>query len=562
MFCSNCGAQLPEDALFCPRCGTRADLSLGGDDEKTFADPWAETYKVREPADSGTGAARESGGPAAGSSGSSGSSTPAGSSGTSSGGGRLRFGTGFEKSGFRKDEDYGHTYSRPADDDYRAETGSSRKDDPHRDTYRAETGGRYDDGMGPAPGSRAGRPSREPSGDAEKWIVTGLGIIGLTGLVRVLLWALQQVLYFVIFRTYANGLIFFSNVLYRFQQVVNILILALCAAALGGAVWLVTQREGEDRQMPAVGAAAAILLGASCICRILYLPFWITALLLVAAVLIGLDLCINVFAEKNSLYGAFRLDDDLEALRKFLQKEETVDPKMYTDRKIPHYETTPEHESKDSYFDGTGLQLLGHALVVVLLSVFTCGIGAPWGFVRLRRWVMSHTVIEGRRQTFNGTGGQMFGLYIKWALLTIITCGIYLIFASVDYMKWEVKHTSYEDGSAPLDGAYPYSVFDGGVGEFFGNALISGLLTVFTCGIGAPWGITIIQKWATKSTVIEGERYFFDGTGGQLFGIYLINALFTIITCGIYAPWAVCRMNRYIINHTHVDATYSYHRDR
>ena len=44
-------------------------------------------------------------------------------------------------------------------------------------------------------------------------------------------------------------------------------------------------------------------------------------------------------------------------------------------------------------FDGSGAELFGQYIVVLLLIIVTCGLYAPWGFVKLRRWYVSHVRI-------------------------------------------------------------------------------------------------------------------------------------------------------------------------
>ena len=207
----------------------------------------------------------------------------------------------------------------------------------------------------------------------------------------------------------------------------------------------------------------------------------------------------------------------------------------------------------ESYFDGSGFELLGYEILTRVVSLLTCGIATPWILVKVYEWRISHTVIDGKRQHFNGTGGQLFGNWIKWWLLTLITCGLYGFYLPVALQKWETSHTTYEGSPEMFTSvAYSNSWFEGTFGGFIGNNIICYLLTMVTCGIAYPWGRTLLVRWTTEGERIDGDRYYYEGSGGGMFGEYIICFLLSIITCGIYSSWATCRLNRYIISNTHI----------
>ena len=95
------------------------------------------------------------------------------------------------------------------------------------------------------------------------------------------------------------------------------------------------------------------------------------------------------------------------------------------------------------------------------------------------------------------------------------------------------------------------SRFDGGLLGLIGISLLSGLLTVITLGIGAPWAICLKEKWYVRHTVIDEKRLCFDGTGAQLFGNYIKWFLLTIVTLGIYSLWLSIKMKQWVAKHTH-----------
>lgn len=95
------------------------------------------------------------------------------------------------------------------------------------------------------------------------------------------------------------------------------------------------------------------------------------------------------------------------------------------------------------------------------------------------------------------------------------------------------------------------SYFDGGLLSYIGHSIVATLITIFTLGICAPWGICIMINWKVKHTVIDGHRLYFDGKAIQLFGNWIKWLILTIITIGIYSFWLNIKLNQWITKHTH-----------
>jgi uncharacterized membrane protein YjgN (DUF898 family) len=103
-----------------------------------------------------------------------------------------------------------------------------------------------------------------------------------------------------------------------------------------------------------------------------------------------------------------------------------------------------EKENRSS-FDGSVLGNFGTNFAAGFLAIITLGIGVPWAVAYRQRWLISHTIVEGKRLTFDGTGAQLFGNYIKWWLFSIITLSIYAVFfMPVRMQQWVAKHTFFE----------------------------------------------------------------------------------------------------------------------
>ena len=95
------------------------------------------------------------------------------------------------------------------------------------------------------------------------------------------------------------------------------------------------------------------------------------------------------------------------------------------------------------------------------------------------------------------------------------------------------------------------SYFDGGLAQLIGWCILGWLVTIFTLGICFPWSYTMIYRWETKHTVINGRRLIFGGTAVQLFGLWIRWFLLMIITIGIYGFWICISLKKWRVKHTH-----------
>lgn len=94
------------------------------------------------------------------------------------------------------------------------------------------------------------------------------------------------------------------------------------------------------------------------------------------------------------------------------------------------------------------------------------------------------------------------------------------------------------------------SRFDGGLLSFIGHSILAGLITFFTLGICAPWGIVLMYRWKINHTVIDGRRLQFNGTALGLFAHWIKWFLLSIITLGIYSFWLHIKLEQWKVKHT------------
>lgn len=148
-------------------------------------------------------------------------------------------------------------------------------------------------------------------------------------------------------------------------------------------------------------------------------------------------------------------------------------------------------EGQKLEYKGTLGGIAGILFVNLILTYLTIGIYAPWGMIRLKRYVYENTLVNGQpgRMTFHGEGGSLLGTFILGYILTAITCCIYLpwFMNNIFAFMWD---------NSKIDGR-PFR-FNKDPGGFFGTMLLNGFLTIITLYFYMPWAVTNILKWEAE----------------------------------------------------------------
>ena len=108
------------------------------------------------------------------------------------------------------------------------------------------------------------------------------------------------------------------------------------------------------------------------------------------------------------------------------------------------YDDIPHQDGQkftDSFYDGPAGEYLGQGLVASLLIVLSCGISQPWQRVRLIKFDLEHSVVNGDRMIFEGTGAQNWDENSINSILTVVTCGIYASWGIARMNRWVYRHT-------------------------------------------------------------------------------------------------------------------------
>lgn len=149
-------------------------------------------------------------------------------------------------------------------------------------------------------------------------------------------------------------------------------------------------------------------------------------------------------------------------------------------------------------FDGTGGQAFVQFLIIAALSVVTLGLYAILGFAgtRLLRWEYAHTILPtGQRMEYRGDPIDLFFENFLIGLLTPLTLGIYYFWGWVRRRRYILTHTYVDE--RPLD-------FTGTGGQYLVLALTNLVLTVVTLGFYAILGFAWVRllKWDAANTVV------------------------------------------------------------
>lgn len=375
----------------------------------------------------------------------------------------------------------------------------------------------------------------------------------------ILMFLLKKVLWFVLVgRSFNMGAIKLYMALVRIFGMLFVLI------PLAATVWLVYEilQRGKAREFNSwIIPIGTFLATISCLCQ--GMNWKVVAVLFgLFSVLLGFEFLARVTIAGQSIFSPFNPGAAFEIYSQALansqannQESRQADNAAYANAGYANagYANSGNQNSSfvspgTSFFDGTGIEMLGYGVLTVLVCMVTCGIAFPWMYCMLTKWRLQHTVINGKRLTFTGTGGSLFGHWILWEILTVITCGIYGLFVYTALRRWELEHTFIE--SEPVYAGATGSAYDGTTLQYIGYSLLMSLIILCTCGLAFPWALTMFQTWDTSHCIINGRRLRYSGTGLGFLGEYIIIFLLTLITCGIYSYWGIVRMNRYIVRNT------------
>jgi hypothetical protein len=134
----------------------------------------------------------------------------------------------------------------------------------------------------------------------------------------------------------------------------------------------------------------------------------------------------------------------------------------------------------------------------LLMMLGTCGLYAPWALVKGSRYDWRHTTVaDGRTCRFDGSGAGFVGTALLGVLLTVMTCGLGSPWAYALNVRWAWSHTTI--GGERVR-------FEGQVGDYLVRAIGGHLLSMVTLGLFLPWHIMNLQRWRIENAfVVKGD---------------------------------------------------------
>ena len=149
-----------------------------------------------------------------------------------------------------------------------------------------------------------------------------------------------------------------------------------------------------------------------------------------------------------------------------------------------------------------------HNLFNFFLITLSLGLALPWIIAGNHRFHYKSCIVVGQRNQnldFAGTGSTVLGLVIlTFILLPLIvgTLGIAGWLIGWLWINWYQSNVLIPDRQGKLRAVQ----FTGTFVDYFGLALISGLLSVLTLGLYYPWALVSRWRWiANHTTVTSGE---------------------------------------------------------
>lgn len=220
--------------------------------------------------------------------------------------------------------------------------------------------------------------------------------------------------------------------------------------------------------------------------------------------------------------------------------------------------------------EGRGGELFAIFIINVLLTILTLGIYKFWAKTRVRRYLWSHSRIEGERLEYNGTGFELFvGFLTAMAFLVLGALLLFLLMMLVQNFdeRWVVLPLLLFYAAMlllPAIGIYSARRYklsrtrwrgirfgqSGSAVRFAFMMLGHGLLTLLTLGLYGPFMRARLTAYTLGNTWFGTHQANFSGRGKDLFGRYLLAWLLTLPTLGLYWFWYLAAEARYFAEHT------------
>lgn len=161
------------------------------------------------------------------------------------------------------------------------------------------------------------------------------------------------------------------------------------------------------------------------------------------------------------------------------------------------------------------------------------------------------------RFDFTGRNGEYFRIWVVSLFLSVITLGVYSAWGKVRKKRYLYSHTEL-DGTGFEFRATPLAILRGRVIALvlLGGFALGGhvlplvqLVFIIVLLVLTPWIVVAASRFNARNSAWRNISFGFDGGIGEAAKVFLALGLLAVVTLGFAYPYARMRRARFIIEH-------------
>jgi uncharacterized membrane protein YjgN (DUF898 family) len=161
------------------------------------------------------------------------------------------------------------------------------------------------------------------------------------------------------------------------------------------------------------------------------------------------------------------------------------------------------------------------------------------------------------RFDFTGRGGEYFRIWVVSLFLSVVTLGIYSAWGKVRKKRYLYSHTEL-DGTGFEFRATPLAILRGRVIALvlLGGFALSGhflpimqLVFILILLVLTPWIVVAASRFNARNSAWRNITFGFDGGIAEAAKVFLALGALAVVTLGLAYPYARMRRARFIIGH-------------
>jgi uncharacterized membrane protein YjgN (DUF898 family) len=169
-------------------------------------------------------------------------------------------------------------------------------------------------------------------------------------------------------------------------------------------------------------------------------------------------------------------------------------------------------------FHGRGGTLFGIHVVNVCFTLATLGVYAFSAKVRVRRYLLAQSALDGDRFAYHGTGPELLRGFVKALLIFFLPVVLVQLAAALAKDQWMTTAAS--------------------------------LLTSALIVLLAPLGVVAARRYRLSRTSWRAIRFSFDGRVREYATLFLKASLLMPLTLGLYYPIFHARSHAFLVSHS------------